>query len=623
MNFNRPIFALDIETSSLDLNNNQYALEAFRVKQNKAKIDSIAISGPDEYKRNIIDPDKQDCMDILEFLKNKYVFCHNAIFDISWLMAYTSFDACKDINWSDTMLIAKWLLNSQKTQYGEGTEGKFSYSLVNVANYFLEPSKMLDDFTTMKKEGDTYQAGENLEYWQERGILDAKITKLLAIKLMELLPLTQFNGVMIEQACLKYVARANLMGIPIDSEKINSLEPKINSASKKLANILNIDVSMVRSSKQLSHYLFNVQGYKGINRTKTGWSTAAGDLLMIAINNPGPKGEAIRRILDIKQLQTLKSKYIKGFNAAIDYNQENKIYPQAKMFSTYTGRFTYSTRTLNKDKFKFSIATHQLPRKGPTKSCLNPIEDHWILRCDGAQQELRLIAIIAKEQNLIQEFNNGIDVHSSMSAFISNQHYDDFIEKLKIKDPATVNYRYAGKLLNLSCQYRIGATALKRKFFETYEIIISMLQSKEYLSFYKRRYPGVVQYWNDIVIKSRSLGYTNTFADRRYGLSQWANNQWSTESSAINTPIQGSAADHKELTLMLISKQYPEIKFFLDIHDELCFYVPKNLELVKDIANTIANLTDEYKKYWNIDLPIQLPFDALLCKTNFKEGINL
>jgi len=623
MEFNRPIFSLDIETSSIDPNNPQYALESFRVPQYKARIDSIAISGPDNYERNIIDPDELDCEQILEFLKDKYVFCHNVLFDVSWLMAVTSFDSCLNIKWMDTMLLAKWLLNSQKTQYGEDNSGKFSFSLVNIANYFLDKSEMLDEYTKMKKEGENYKAGENTKYWQERGVLDARITKLVAIKMMELLPTSQFSGFMIEQSCLPYVARANLLGIPIDNEKIEYLEPKIDAASKKLANILNIDVSMVRSSKQLSHYLFNVQGYKGINRTKTGWSTAAGDLLMIAINNPGPKGEAIRRILDIKQLQTLKSKYIKGFKASIDYNNDNIIYPQARIFSTYTGRFTYSTRTLNKDKYKFSIATHQLPRVGPTKACLKPLENHWILRCDGAQQELRLIAIIANEENLIREFNEGIDVHSSMSAFISNQTYEDFIKKLEAKDPAAINYRYAGKLLNLSCQYRIGSTALKRKFFETYEIIISVLQSKEYLSFYKQRYPGVVRYWSDVINTSRLKGYTKTFTDRRYGLSQWSDNQWSTESSAINTPIQGSAADHKELTLWLMSKKYPEIKFFLDIHDEVCFYVPQDMELVKDVAHSIANLTEEYKKYWDIDLPIQLPFDALLCKDNFKEGIKL
>lgn len=622
MRFDKPIFALDIETSTSDPKY-PYALECFRVKQQRAKIDSIAVSGPDNYAVNLNDPSSEDLKELIYSLKGKIVYCHNTVFDVSWLLAYVSFDVCEKVKWMDTGLLAKWLLNSQKTKYGDGDKGKFSFSLKNLVDVFLPKDDKVLEFLGMKDRGEGLVAGEDRDYWFERGMQDAIMTRKLAMILLDKLPDEQYNGFYIEQQCIIYVARADLNGIHVDSTYIESLGPKIKTALKKLSLKMDIDLSVIKSPKQLSNYLFNVCGYKGINKTKTGWSTAAGDLLMIAINNPGPEGDPIRTILDIKQLQTLENKYLNGFIRSMDYNKESKVYPSARIFGTYTGRFTYASKTLNKNIFQKSIAIHQLPRVGPTKKCLLAPENKWILRCDGAQQELRLVGLMSEDPNLLKEFNDNIDVHSSMSAFIAGESYKEFVDKLKKKDPKTINYRFAGKLLNLSCQYRIGATALKRKFFETYEIIISYPQAKSYLDMYKRRYSGVVEYWKSTVLKSRVSGYASTLADRRYYLSQWDSNKWATESSAINEPIQGSAADHKELTLLLMSKKYPEIQFFLDIHDELCFYVPKDIELVSDVANTIANLGPIYNKMWDTELPLELPFDTLLCKENFKEGIEI
>jgi DNA polymerase I-like protein with 3'-5' exonuclease and polymerase domains len=201
--------------------------------------------------------------------------------------------------------------------------------------------------------------------------------------------------------------------------------------------------------------------------------------------------------------------------------------------------------------------------------------------------------------------------------------YEAFQKWYLSKDKEAKNYRLAGKLLNLSCQYRIGTSALKRKFFETYGIIISQGEAHHYLKLYKSRYSGVVDWWDKAIKFARENGHARTLADRRYRIDQWSSNKWQSESSAINTPVQGSAADHKELTLYLMSVKFPEAKFFLDIHDELCFYVPRDMEFVKEFAHTISNLTEMYNNIWDTKLPIELPFDSVLCKENFKDGIDV
>jgi DNA polymerase-1 len=397
---------------------------------------------------------------------------------------------------------------------------------------------------------------------------------------------------------------------------------------KKLESQMPIKGSVISSSTQLSEYLFDRLGLKPISRGKPSkknpqgaGSTKAGHLKRYRVENSGtPIGDLLGLILDYKQLHTLRSKYVDGMLRVMDYVGEPIMYPTPRIFGTYTGRFTYGSMIDRKQTMQYSIACHQLPRKGPVKKCIPSPEGKWITKNDGAQQELRIIGCVAPDKGLIHEFNSGLDVHSTMSAFIANMTYEDFMRGLHAGEPEIVNYRYAGKLLNLSCQYRIGANALMEKFFETYGIIITKNEAYYYLNLYKERYPGVEDYWTRVAKEAEAIGYTRTFADRRFYIDEWSDKRWASESSAINFPVQGSAADHKELTLLLLSEKFPEIEFFLDIHDEICFYTPQDEDLVKELAYDLGHLTPQYRQHWDYDIPIDLPFDCVLCKENFKDG---
>jgi DNA polymerase I-like protein with 3'-5' exonuclease and polymerase domains len=620
------VFALDLETKTLVQGQDQHALEPWRYKQGKATVTSCAIVGPNNFAVNKIDPGQEWFREQLKFLAGlgRPVFCHNALFDVSWAMLITdNFDLIKKIQWQDTGLLAKWLINSQASE-----KHTFSWSLKGLCTHFMEDHPRISEFEEMKSEEHVAGAEGSEQYWFDRGIFDAEMTRDLATELRRKLPESQRNGYSIEQATIPYVSRAWMNGIPINKEYMKTLEPKVQRAMVGIEKDIPINGAAVRSPTQLSNYLFNTCGLSPISRGKPtkknplgNGSTRAGDLKRLRIQQGNsPLGNLLGQCLDYKQLATLKSKYLDGFERSLNYTGEDAIYTSPRIFGTYTGRFTYSSKLFRKNEFQSSIATHQLPKVGPTKKCLVPPEDKWIIKCDGAQQELRLIAVVAPDKNLIAEFNSGVDVHSSMSAFIANSSYDEFMYKLSQDDPETKNYRYAGKLLNLSCQYRIGVKALMEKFFETYGIILTYGQAQFYLNLYKQRYPGVVEYWENVIEESKERGYTHSFADRRYYLTEWEHNGWGSESSAINEPIQGSAADHKELTLLLMSEKYPEVEFFLDIHDELCFYTPKDLDMVKAFSHDITNLTQEYRERWNIDIPLDLPFDTILCKENFKEG---
>ena len=94
------------------------------------------------------------------------------------------------------------------------------------------------------------------------------------------------------------------------------------------------------------------------------------------------------------------------------------------MFSTYTGRFTYASKTLDKELFRPGIATHQLPRKGPTRTLLHAGEGRMVGELDAAAQELRGIGIVSRDEGLIDGFNSGTDLHGSMAAFIAGEAYE-------------------------------------------------------------------------------------------------------------------------------------------------------------------------------------------------------
>lgn len=618
------VFALDIETESKVKGHEEFALQPFRLRQNKAKITSIDVAGPDNYTLQLVDPSQDDLNELLYFLGDtgRPVFCHNAVFDVSWMLLLSeSFELISKVKWHDTGLLAKWLINSQISEHPQ-----FSFSLANLCEYFLPEHPRLAEFLDVKSRD--VVAGQDRDYWLARGTLDTSMTRDLAVHLRHNLPSSQIAGYSIEQKCIPFTARANVKGISLDKKYIEALPGKISTAKKKLEAQLPIKGSVISSPSQLSDYLFGTLGLTPISRGKPSkknpagaGSTKAGHLKRFRVEQGDNQiGKLLGGILDYKQLHTLQSKYVNGLLRVMDYNGEAVMYPTPRIFGTYTGRFTYGSMINRKQNMQYAIACHQLPKVGPTKKCIIPREGTWITKNDGAQQELRIIGCVANESGLIREFNSSMDVHSTMSAFIANMSYEDFMVGLKRKEADIVNYRYAGKLLNLSCQYRIGANALMEKFFETYGIIITKNEAYYYLNLYKERYPGIEDYWKNVCIEAENNGYTKTFTDRRFYIHEWSTNRWGSESSAINFPIQGSAADHKELTLLLISEKFPEVEFFLDVHDELCFYVPQNMELVNELAYTIANLSNQYREYWNLDIPIDLPFDTVLCKDNFKDG---
>lgn len=596
-------YALDIETAS-NVKGKEYALESYRYGAD-ARITSIAVSGPsgdiqiDERSNNMDKLGK-----VLAHLKGKQVFAHRAVFDVGWLIGATYYDLLLGIKWRDTALLSKWLTNGQVA-----AKNHMSYSLSAVVKRHINGHPNLSEFLDVKMSEVT--AGEDYDYWLKRGRMDAMFTRLIAIEMWKLLPEEQRAGYIYEQANIVPVANAWFGGLHVDSDRTQELDPKISAFKKSLASKIGQTEACLSSPQQLAHLLFKVKKFPVQGRTAKGKPSTAKDNLLLLENKLMGTEDAIffRTILDFKKLSTIKSKFINGINDSVKYNGSEFTHAFPNIFGTYTGRYTYVAKT--KKVHPSGIANHQLPRKGPIRKLLTAPEGYVVCELDAEQQELRFVGQISGDENLLDDFNSGLDPHSSMTSFISAIPYDELLELLLAEDENAINYRYAGKLLNLSCQYRIGAKSLAYKFFTTYGIIITTGEAFRYLGMYKRRYPGVKKYWDNAVISAKQLGYAESISGRRYGLKFWSGgSEYMTEQSAINFPMQGSGGDHKNAAISIIAHKFPEAIFTLDLHDGIWYYLPEDgaAELAIEMRDTL-NRTN-WSRLWNRDIRLPLPFGA-------------
>lgn len=611
-------YALDIETAS-NVAGRDYALEAYRLPQGKARITSVAVAGPDGYFRQLDERSENmdEIPDLLAFLAGKEVFAHRGVFDVGWLIAQTSdYQSLLRIKWRDSMLLGKWLQNGQVADMK-----RWSLALADVVKRYVKEHPDLEEFLDVKKSEVT--PGENYAYWLERGKLDAQFTRLVAETMWDLLPEEQRRGFLIEQGNIVPVANAWLKGLHTDVKATKELIPRVKQYRKKLAASIGLTEACLTSPQQLANLLFVERGYPVLQRTPKGKPSANKDVLALLHERLVGTSEAefFDTIMKFKKLATLESKYLNGIIKSYDYNGDPFTHAFPNIFGTYTGRFTYVAATLK--KWPSGIANHQLPRKGPVRGLITAPEGYDVAELDGAQQELRFVGQISGDSNLLHDFNSGIDVHSSMTSHISGIPYEQLLVLLKQGDKEAVNYRYAGKLLNLSCQYRIGGKALAYKFFTTYGITITIGEAYSYLSKYKSRYRGVVKYWDDAIEFAKLNGYAESIGGRRFKIQMFGGKyDYGSQQSSINFPIQGSGGDHKNAAISILARKFPEAIFALDLHDGIWYYLPKehSKELALEMRNEL-NRTN-WSALWQKEIHLDLPFDAKLG-TSFGDVVEL
>ncbi|HEM6182790.1 TPA: DNA polymerase I [Streptococcus suis] len=363
------------------------------------------------------------------------------------------------------------------------------------------------------------------------------------------------------------LAKMEIAGIKVEAETLKVMQSEnevlIDQLTKEIYGLAGQEFN-INSPKQLGTILFEEMGLplEYTKKTKTGYSTAVDVLERLA-----PIAPVVSKILEYRQITKLQSTYVVGLQDAI--LEDGKIHTRYVQDLTQTGRL--SSTDPNLQNIPVRLEQGRLIRKAFVPS----LENSVLLASDYSQIELRVLAHISQDQHLIEAFQQGADIHTSTAMRVFG------IEKA---EDVTPNDRRNAKAVNFGVVYGISDFGLSNN------LGITRKEAKAYIDTYFERFPGIKNYMETIVREARDKGYVETIYKRRRELPDINSRNFNVrnfaERTAINSPIQGSAADILKVAMINLDKALTEAglatRMLLQVHDEIVLEVPvAELETVK------------------------------------------
>ena len=362
----------------------------------------------------------------------------------------------------------------------------------------------------------------------------------------------------VEMPLMKVLAKIELTGVKLDNnwlaQESIDLENDLRVLEAKIFELSGENFNM-NSPKQLGEILFDkMQLDPKAKKTKTGQYATSEDVLQ----KLSSKHEIIASILEYRTLQKLKSTYVDALPSQIDKKDE-RVHTTFAQTVAATGRLA----SVNPNLQNIPIRTL---RGQQIRGAFVAEEGKKIISADYSQIELRLIAEISGEQNMIAAFQNGEDIHASTAAKL----FDIPLEEV------TKTQRGQAKTVNFGIIYGQGAFALAE------QTGLSRTEAKKMIDSYYETYPRLKEYMAEQVKKAQDLGYVQTILGRKRHLKDINSSNFvvkaHAERNAVNAPIQGSAADIIKLAMIKIDEELEtqklQTKMLLQVHDELLFEAP-------------------------------------------------
>ncbi len=350
--------------------------------------------------------------------------------------------------------------------------------------------------------------------------------------------------------------RMEMQGVAIDrkqleqfgamlSQRIAQCETLIYSYSQESFNI--------NSTRQLGELLFDKLGLPPVKKTKTGYSTNAEVLEKLKNKHP-----IIPAIMDYRMLTKLKSTYADGLMKVIC--EDGRIRTSFQNLVTATGRLSSAEPNLQNIPVRNDLGAEIRKMFVPKPGCV-------LVDADYSQIELRVLAHIAGDSAMQEAFRSGMDIHTVTASQVFN---------VPAGEVTPLQRRHA-KAVNFGIVYGISEFSLAE------DIGVSRYEAKAYIDSYLANYQGVRSYMKQVVEQARSRGYTETLYGRRRYIPELKSSNFNIRSGAermaLNTPIQGTAADLIKLAMLRVDKalaeRFPEAKLILQVHDELIVECPQ------------------------------------------------
>lgn len=379
-----------------------------------------------------------------------------------------------------------------------------------------------------------------------------------------------------EQPVARILAEMEQTGIMINAENIKSVALKLKTfvdiEYNKIKDMAGFDLNP-NSPKQLSAYLYDKLGLKGVKKNKNGYSTDEDTLKDLRITYK-EYDSLISSILKYREINKLYSTYTLNM---LEYVKDSRIHTEFKQTGTATGRLSSSNPNMQ-----------NIPQKGEYAEILRSSfvakKGYKLVSLDYSQIELRILAHLSEDENLIKAFNENKDIHTMTAHKIFH---------LSSVDEVTHDIRRIAKAVNFGILYGLSSFGLAR------DTKVTRKEAQRFIDGYFALYPKVKIFIDEIIKQTREKGYCSTILGRKRNIhdinSRNANIRTRAERMAVNAPIQGSAADIIKLAMIECDKYIKEnsldAKCILQIHDELIFEVNENI--ISSFTDKIKNIMEQ------------------------------
>ncbi len=371
-------------------------------------------------------------------------------------------------------------------------------------------------------------------------------------------------------------------GILVKRDKLKEYGDTLKVGIKKLETEIYAETGKefnINSPKQLGEILFGEMQLPGGKKTKTGYSTAAEVLEKLA-----PEHSVVQKILDYRQLTKLNSTYAEGLAAYI--GEDGRIHGKFNQTITATGRISSTEPNLQNIPVRMELGRQ-------IRKVFVPKEGYVFTDADYSQIELRILAHMSGDERLIEAYRESRDIHATTASQVFHVPLEE----------VTPLQRRNAKAVNFGIVYGISAFGLSE------DLSISRKEAKEYIERYFETYPKVKEFLDSLVKQGKEQGYVTTLYGRRRPIPEFKSSNFMQrqfgERVAMNSPIQGTAADIMKIAMIAVDRELRKrglsSRIVLQIHDELLIETAENeVDEVKEI------LTDKMKHAANLQVSLEV-----------------
>ena len=544
-------FCFDTETTGLNIINSQLVGIAFCIKPGEAWY----VPFPEDQKKA-----KELALRFKELMEDPEIekTGQNLKFDIGVLKNY---DIMVQGKLFDTMLAHYLLQPDMRHNMDVLAETYLNYHPMSIESLIGKKGKNQKSMRDIPMDVVTAYACEDADITQQlREVFEPMLKKNNLIKLFSEL----------ETPLIYVLANMESQGVKIDTKALEEysmkLQKEIENIEKEIYNLAGTQFN-IGSPKQLGEVLFDkLKIVDKAKKTKTKQYSTSEDVLSKLVD----KHEIISKILDYRSLTKLKSTYVDVFPKLIS-EKTGRLHASFNQTVAATGRLSSNNPNLQ----NIPIRTEQ--GREIRKAFVSGDKNHILLAADYSQIELRIIASLSKDKAMIDAFKKGLDIHAATAAKVFGVDLDDVDKEMRRK----------AKTVNFGIVYGISPFGLSDR------LNIARGEAFEIIENYFDQYPGIKKYMDDTIAFAREHQYVETIMGRRRYINDINSSNGAVrgyaERNAINSPIQGSAADMIKLAMIRIfeemEKKKLQSKMILQVHDELVFDVKKDeLDVMKKIV---------------------------------------